>query len=385
MQVLDRLKLGRRLALGYSVVIALMLLVAWLTAEQIGQSELARQAAQAEQVSQHLARARATLWGGTGLGVLLAVAMAWSLARSLTAPLNRLQQAAQRIAQGDLSHEVPTMDGASETALLTRDVAQMQESLRRLVSQARAATDSIEVASREVAAGNTDLSARTEQTASSLQQTASSMEQLTGTVQHTADAARTANQLAGGAAGVAQQGGEVMQAVVKTMGDIHQASQRIADIIGVIDGIAFQTNILALNAAVEAARAGEQGRGFAVVAGEVRSLAQRSAEAAKEIKTLIGASVAQVENGSRLVGDAGQTIGKVVDSVGQVRRIVGEISTAAGEQSQGLGEVNTAVAQLDQMTQQNAALVEQSAAAAESLRQQARQLAQVISGFQLPA
>ena len=242
---------------------------------------------------------------------------------------------------------------------------------------------SIHTSSSEVATGSADLSQRTEETASSLQQTASSMAQLTGTVRHSAESAATANQLASSAVQAAQRGGEVVQQVVANMDDISASSRRIADIIGVIDGIAFQTNILALNAAVEAARAGEQGRGFAVVAGEVRSLAQRSAEAAREIKGLIGASVERVESGSRLVQDAGSTMVEIVSGIQRVSDIIAEISAATGEQSSGIGQVNRAVTQLDGMTQQNAALVEQSAAAAESLKEQAGQLARVIRAFRL--
>jgi methyl-accepting chemotaxis protein len=239
----------------------------------------------------------------------------------------------------------------------------------------------IATASSEVANGSTDLSQRTEQTASNLQQTASAMEQLTGTVRQSADSAATANQLASSAVQAAQRGGQVVQQVVANMDEITTSSRKIADIIGTIDGIAFQTNILALNAAVEAARAGEQGRGFAVVAGEVRSLAQRSAEAAREIKGLIGSSVDRVEAGSRLVKDAGATMDEIVASVQRVSDIIGEISAAASEQSMGIGNVNGAVSQLDQMTQQNAALVEESSAAAESLKDQAQQLAQAILVF----
>jgi methyl-accepting chemotaxis protein len=258
--------------------------------------------------------------------------------------------------------------------------------LRRVESaiiQVRASADSIGTASREIAVGNQDLSTRTEQTASNLQSTASSLQQLTGTVRQSADSARTANQLAVSASEVAQRGGAVVAQVVSTMEQINTASKKIADIIGTIDGIAFQTNILALNAAVEAARAGEQGRGFAVVAGEVRSLAQRSAEAAREIKRLIGASVEQVESGSRLVHDAGSTMGEIVASVQRVSDMIGEISAAAAEQSQGIGQVNGAVNQLDRMTQQNAALVEQSAAAAESLKDQSRQLVTAMAAFRI--
>jgi methyl-accepting chemotaxis protein len=259
----------------------------------------------------------------------------------------------------------------------------MNESLGKVVGDVRASTDSISTASQEIATGNTDLSSRTEQTASNLQQAASSMEQLTGTVKQSADSARQANQLASSAAEVAARGGNVVSQVVTTMDEINASSKKISDIIGVIDGIAFQTNILALNAAVEAARAGEQGRGFAVVASEVRSLAGRSAEAAREIKGLIGASVDKVEAGSRLVADAGATMTEIVGSVQRVSDIIGEITAASSEQSDGIGQINTSVIHLDQMTQQNAALVEESAAAAESLKEQAKRLAQVVSVFKL--
>ncbi len=247
----------------------------------------------------------------------------------------------------------------------------------------RHAVGSIQVAANEIAAGSTDLSHRTEHTASNLQQTASSMEQLAGNVRHSADSAANANALAQTAASAASRGGDVMHQVVASMDQISGSSRRIADIIGTIDGIAFQTNILALNAAVEAARAGEQGRGFAVVAGEVRTLAQRSAEAAREIKSLIGASVESVETGSRLVRDAGSSMEDIVSGVKRVSDIIGEISAATAEQSSGIGQMNNAVTQLDQMTQQNAALVEQSAAAAESMRDQAQRLAEAVSSFRL--
>jgi methyl-accepting chemotaxis protein len=256
-------------------------------------------------------------------------------------------------------------------------------SLVGVVREVRQGVESVSTASQEIAHGNADLSGRTEQAASSLQQTASSMEQITGTVQHAAESARTASVLAAGAAEAAQRGGAVVAGVIATMADIQTGSRKIADIIGTIDGIAFQTNILALNAAVEAARAGEQGRGFAVVAAEVRNLARRCTEAAREIKSLIGSSVDRVEAGSRLVQGAGTTMDEIVCGVQRVAQIISEISQAAGEQSKGIGEVNGAVASLDQMTQQNAALVEESAAAAHSLQEQASRLSGVVATFQL--
>jgi methyl-accepting chemotaxis protein len=302
--------------------------------------------------------------------------------RKVLRSLNEASEAARAIAEGDLSQPIDAR-GTDEVGRLLANLAAMQQSLAGLVGGIRETADSIQVASAEVATGNTDLSQRTEQAASSLQQTASSMEQLTGTVQQTAATARSANQLADAATAVAREGGAIVSRVVTTMGDINASSKKIADIIGVIDSIAFQTNILALNAAVEAARAGEQGRGFAVVASEVRSLAQRSAQAAREIKSLISASVEKVDGGSRLVAEAGQTMGQILSQVQRVTDLVGEITGAAQEQSNGIGQVNQAVSQLDQMTQQNAALVEQSAAAAESRKGQALKLAGAVSVFRL--
>jgi len=305
--------------------------------------------------------------------------------QSICAPLVEAEALAGAIAEGDLSRVMNPVVGQDEASKLMRSLHRMQEALQAMVSQLRTAADSIRTASVEIATGNQDLSSRTEQTASNLQEAASSLVQLTGTVKQTADSARTANQLASSASGAAAKGGDVVSQVVSTMDEINTSSKRISDIIGTIDGIAFQTNILALNAAVEAARAGEQGRGFAVVAGEVRSLAQRSAEAAREIKTLIGASVERVETGARLVQEAGTTMSDIVSSVQRVTDIIGEITAASSEQSDGISQVNQGVSQLDQMTQQNAALVEQSAAAAESLKDQAERLGSVVDRFRVNA
>ena len=349
---------------------------------EVRQHEVQTASTDAQQLYRGIGMLRDALLVLLLIGTSVGAAMAFFITRSVTVPLQQGVDAATVIASGDLSHPV----GATrrdELGDLLRALGAMQAALRGLVGQVRSSTDSIGTASAEIATGNQDLSARTEQTASNLQQTAASMEQLTGTVKQSADSARLANQLASSAAEVAARGGVVVSQVVATMDDITDASRRIADIIGVIDGIAFQTNILALNAAVEAARAGEQGRGFAVVASEVRSLAQRSAAAAKEIKGLIGASVEKVQGGSKLVGDAGRTMTEIVGSVQRVADIIGEISAATAEQSEGIGQVNGSVSQLDRMTQQNAALVEQSAAAAESLKQQAGRLAAVVATFRL--
>ncbi|HSI59169.1 MAG TPA: methyl-accepting chemotaxis protein [Ideonella sp.] len=316
------------------------------------------------------------------LALALGTGAAVTLTRSVTLPMREVTEAARAIAAGDLSATLK-VDRGDEIGTLQAAMQAMRDSLHTMVTGIRGSTDGIATASSEIASGSTDLSARTEQTASNLQEAAASMEQLTGTVKQTADSARTANQLAATAASAAERGGQVVHDVVQNMHDISTSSRKIADIIGVIDGIAFQTNILALNAAVEAARAGEQGRGFAVVASEVRSLAGRSAEAAREIKTLIGASVERVESGARLVESAGASMQDIVGSVQRVSDIIGEISAATAEQSDGIAQVNQTVLNLDQMTQQNAALVEQSTAAAESLKDQAHKLAGVVGRFRL--
>ncbi|UOB06339.1 methyl-accepting chemotaxis protein [[Acidovorax] ebreus] len=347
----------------------------------------------ATQARGHMEEARAALDQRTAtMSTLIAAAVLLGLAvlvpltlfsvRSITQSLEQARALAERIAAGDLSHAVQSRQ-RDEIGSLVAAMGRMQDALRTLVGQVQQAAGSIATASDEIALGNQDLSQRTEQTAASLQQTASSMELLTGTVQHSAESSRQASGLAANAAEVAVRGGAVVAQVVQTMGEISDSSRRIGDITGVIDSIAFQTNILALNAAVEAARAGEQGRGFAVVASEVRSLAQRSADAAKEIKALIGASVERVEGGSRLVAQAGETMTEIVASVRRVSDIVAEITSAAAEQAGSIGQVGQSVSHLDQMTQQNAALVEESAAASQSLRDQAGRLTEAVSRFKL--
>ncbi|MCX7662985.1 MAG: methyl-accepting chemotaxis protein [Tepidimonas fonticaldi] len=347
-----------------------------------GLQQEAKQAQDDVEAAQRIAEyaVLAVIAAALAVGALLAV----GIVRSITRPLHEAVALAEAVAQGDLTQPIQARS-SDEVGRLLQALSRMQAALVEAVARIRQAATSVDHGAAEIAAGNQDLSARTESAASSLEQTASSMEELTEAVRHSAEAARTANQLASQAAQTAREGGQAVQEVTLSMQGIETASRKIADITNVIDGIAFQTNILALNAAVEAARAGEAGRGFAVVAGEVRQLAQRSAQAAKEIKSLIEDSVARVQQGGTQVQHAGQTMEQIVQGIQRVADMIGEVAAAANEQSEGIGQVNAAVGQLDQATQQNAALVEQSAAAAQSLRQQADSLLRVVSQFRTGA
>jgi methyl-accepting chemotaxis protein len=340
--------------------------------------------AASEEADQIYARARLLVLASLGAMVVLGLGIGWLVSRDITKATSLAVASTERIADGDLTQSLAA-DRHDEIGHLFNALTKMQDNLRKIVSGVRLNAESVASSSAEISAGNNDLSSRTEQQASALEETAASMEELGSTVKQNADNARQANQLAMSASTVAVSGGEVVDRVVETMKGINESSRRIADIIGTIDGIAFQTNILALNAAVEAARAGEQGRGFAVVASEVRSLAQRSAEAAKEIKSLISTSVERVEQGTSLVDQAGTTMREVVSSIKRVTDIMGEISAASTEQSSGVAQVGEAITQMDQATQQNAALVEESAAAAESLKGQARKLVEEVAVFKLNA
>ncbi|CAA2104506.1 methyl-accepting chemotaxis protein [Variovorax paradoxus] len=318
----------------------------------------------------------------SGASLVGGLLLAFRMTRSITRPLGQAVSVAQQVASGDLTARIEVTD-TSEAGMLMGALRSMNDELAKVVGQVRAGTDSIATASGQIASGNRDLSSRTEEQASSLEQTAASMQELTSTVKQNADNARLANQLAGSASLVASRGGEVVEQVVEKMASINASSKKVVEIISVIDGISFQTNILALNAAVEAARAGEQGRGFAVVASEVRSLAQRSAAAAKEIKTLIGDSVGEVDAGSALVNEAGKTMEEIVGSVRRVTDIMAEITAASQEQSAGIEQVNDAIKQMDRTTQQNAALVEEASAAAQSMNDQAAGLVHAVSMFKL--
>ena len=339
-------------------------------------------ASQSEAIAAYVDTSRTLQLALSAVAVATGLAFAFLIMRAITGPLQQALDVARQVARGDLSGHIEA-DARNETGQLMAALKEMRDSLRGIVGEVRRGTDTIASASQQISGGNLELSSRTEEQASSLEETAASMEELTSTVRQNADNAQQANALARAASSSAARGGDTVGEVVRTMADISSASQKIGEIVGVIDGIAFQTNILALNAAVEAARAGEQGRGFAVVASEVRALAQRSATAAKEIKTLIGDSAGKVEEGSRLVAQAGATMEEIVAGIAGVSTIMAEIAAASGEQSLGIEQVNQAVTQMDQVTQENAALVEEAAAASDALREQAQALSQLVATFRL--
>jgi methyl-accepting chemotaxis protein len=388
-------RLTTRIAAGFGLMVVLMLALGaasvWTlrgnTADAQALLASVSDTALAAKAVELKAAADRTTWiiaGLVGGAALIGAWLGWMVRETVRKPVEDVVAAVTRIAQGDLATKISST-GRDEIAWLNHELNTMRKKLNTTIAEVRASAEQVALASNEIAQGNTDLSTRTENQASGLQQTASSMEQLTSTVRQNADNAEQANALVTTASNVAGRGGEVMGQVVETMTAINSSARKIADIIGVIDGIAFQTNILALNAAVEAARAGEQGRGFAVVAGEVRSLAQRSAAAAKEIKGLIGDSVEKVGTGTKLVDQAGATMSEILSSVRQVTHIMGEISVASREQSAGIEQVNRQVEEMDGMTQQNAALVEQAAAAASSLREQSHKLTETVAVFKLAA
>lgn len=388
-------RLTTRIAAGFAVMLAMMLVLGglsvWSMRNSVGDMHAliggALDPALLAKASVLRDSSERMVWVIGGLVMVCAVFgawLGWAVRNSVRKPVEDVVAAVTRIAGGDLATKISSV-GRDEIAWLNYELNQMRKKLQTTVAQVRESAEQVSVASQEIASGNTDLSVRTESQASGLQQTASAMVQLTTTVRQNADHAHEANRLVVGASDVAARGGEVMTQVVATMHDINTSARKIADIISVIDGIAFQTNILALNAAVEAARAGEQGRGFAVVAGEVRSLAQRSAAAAKEIKALIGNSVDRVDTGAKLVDQAGTTMDEILASVREVTRIMGEITVASREQSAGIEQVSRSIEQMDSSTQQNAALVEQAAAASQSLRDQSHKLSDAVKVFKLAA
>ncbi|PWK35361.1 methyl-accepting chemotaxis protein [Cupriavidus plantarum] len=382
---LTNLSIRARMGIAFGavlIVVAVMMATALGRVSQLEERLAAKPAASATAAPADDNSTRAIVYGLGAFALLVSVVASIGIVRSIESPLAEAVYIAETVAAGDLSKEFETERGGDFGRLLG-GMGEMEDMLTDLVTRIKAATDAISVASHEIAAGNTDLSQRTEEQAATLEETASSMSELTSMVKLNTDRARTANGLAGEASGIAERGGALVGSVVETMEAINTSSRKVTDIIAVIEGIAFQTNILALNAAVEAARAGEQGRGFAVVAGEVRTLAQRSAAAAKEINVLISDSARQVESGSALVGQAGATMQEIVHAVRRVTQILGEIATASDHQSAGIAQVNEAVAQMDTVTQQNAALVEQAAAASAALASQAQQLQSVVGEFKL--
>ncbi|WP_423198850.1 MULTISPECIES: methyl-accepting chemotaxis protein [unclassified Cupriavidus] len=382
---LDNLSIRARIGMAFGVVLVLMAIMMAVALGRVSDLEARLAGAGKPAATQAVAEddsTRPVVYGLGALALIVSVVAGIGIVRGVQVPLAEAVYIAETVAAGDLSKEFET-DRGGEFGRLLGGMGEMEDMLTDLVTRIKAATDAISVASHQIAAGNTDLSQRTEEQAATLEETASSMSELTSMVKLNTDRARSANHLAGEASGIAERGGAIVGSVVETMDAINASSRKVTDIIAVIEGIAFQTNILALNAAVEAARAGEQGRGFAVVAGEVRTLAQRSAAAAKEINVLINDSARQVESGSALVGQAGQTMEEIVQAVRRVTQILGEIATASDHQSAGIAQVNEAVMQMDTVTQQNAALVEQAAAASAALAEQAQQLQSVVGEFKL--
>ena len=390
-RILRRMRVGQRLATGFGIVLALMMVLTGVALYGFGElhhineqlSQQAKAAGMAAASAQLYESLRAAVLIAGVLAAVVSVFFSWRVGRMITRPINRAVSVSEGIAQGDLTQQIDVNHHGGELGQLLLSLQNTVLRLRALIEGVRDKAQSVQYGTDEIARGNASLSARTEAQASMLEQTAASMEEFTASIKKNAEHANQARALAIGAAEIAVEGGNTVSDAVQTMAGISDASKKIADIIGVIDGIAFQTNILALNAAVEAARAGEQGRGFAVVASEVRSLAQRSAEAAKEIKALIGDSVLKISTGARQVQNAGSTMNEIVESVARVRDVVTQISNASREQASGIDQVTAAVLQMDQTTQQNAALVEQVSATAESMTSQSRELMQALSAFNL--